>query len=617
MIRLLIVAVMIVRIVGSNLQAEDENPRDGVPLQAKLDELLERFGKLPDTAFREWNLASGKSFIAALTGSQYDKSKRTTVLKFEIKQDGKVLELPIGELDARGQKDAADELQAKRIRDESAKKKLALSEKERGKLADLAKQQADWEKVYPAALSEHTKDTVLRAKRWIDGLSTGVERRRYYAALAGLLLLVQEYAFGTGIDKPVDIQRVVRVLQSIRRPEMESLLKSTEVGSCKVMVKGRRLATFEEIWNDSIRIEVGLQPKVQIALAEPIGADLKPKPDSRGRVLKNDPLELPRQGGRKDDPAKRFVPAPIPLGWRELPPFATAGAAHNKCALSPDGTTLASGDSGQYIRFYDVDSGALLRQIRRADSEVHRPAFFADGRLVFAVGRHRVAELWEQSGDSPSSVFRNDPNSETHAVAVSADEKWIATSGNSSIVTVWNTATGEPIRRIEHGLPRGTLIAFCAKDACIACADESSNAIAVCDRETGRRLQNLAGHTAGIVSLASGRKNGLLASTSRDGTVRVWDAAGSKQLLRMTVASGTPNSLSMRSDERLVAVGVKNGTVEVWNLDDGNRLIGLRTNLPTIETVDFSHDGSRLVACSWAPNTRFHVWHAVFAGLED
>ena len=316
---------------------------------------------------------------------------------------------------------------------------------------------------------------------------------------------------------------------------------------------------------------------------------------------------------RTHDPKSRL----LPRKWKLVQSLHKDGANGEMygLALSPDGNLLATGDSGQTLRVWDVNNGKIRKEIRNyrpASSEVQSPVFLKDGkRFLFVFGRHHLAELWSIDKDKPLALFENDPNSETYFVALSPNEEMLALTGKNGIVTLRSAETGQPIRKIEHGLSGVPFIAFSADNKRIVCGAENSQAISLCDCATGQKVGALMGHTGNVIGVACGRKGKIVASAARDGTIRIWSASSEKQLRQCEPSNVPIRSLAMSSDERLIATGLNDGSVAIWDSDTGRRLDLLQANLVGhVDRVTFSLDGRRVAAAGEGNNSR--VWQAVY-----
>ena len=282
-------------------------------------------------------------------------------------------------------------------------------------------------------------------------------------------------------------------------------------------------------------------------------------------------------------------------------------------ALSPDGKLFAAGDPSHGMRLWDVDTGKMRREFRNRSSaatEQVNPVFLKDGkRFLFVSTRHHLVEIYGVDKDKSLTAFPNDPNTKfTSMAAINSNEDLLVTAGENGIVTLWSVSTAKPIRRIEHGLPGWPFVAFCADGKRVACGSPDSNVVSICDSSTGQRVGTLSGHSGNVIAIAVGRDGKFMATTGRDGTIRIWSASSDKQLRQIAVEKAGIKCLAMSPDERLIAAGLDDGSVMIWDSETGRQLDVLKSNLTHMHLVTFSLNGRRLAASG--DRAKHRIWQA-------
>ena len=80
------------------------------------------------------------------------------------------------------------------------------------------------------------------------------------------------------------------------------------------------------------------------------------------------------------------------------------------------------------------------------------------------------------------------------------------------------------------------------------------------------------GHRAGVLSVSWSPDGTRLATGSVDGTAKVWDAAGGRELLTLKGHTGKVSSVSWSPDGTRLATASKDGTAKVWDAAGGREL---------------------------------------------
>ena len=113
--------------------------------------------------------------------------------------------------------------------------------------------------------------------------------------------------------------------------------------------------------------------------------------------------------------------------------------------------------------------------------------------------------------------------------------------------------------------------------------------------QSSRVLQTLRGHGGPVLFLAFSPDGSKIATTSEDGTAKVWDASTGQELLTLAGHNGTAIGIDFSPDGKYLATSSFDGTAIVWNALTAERLFTLAGHESEVTSVHFSPDGRRLV----------------------
>jgi len=144
-------------------------------------------------------------------------------------------------------------------------------------------------------------------------------------------------------------------------------------------------------------------------------------------------------------------------------------------------------------------------------------------------------------------------------------------------------------------------------DAKLLASGSKDNTVRLWDAERAVELRKLSGHAAWVKAVAFSPEGRWLASGSVDGVVKLWDVGSGRELKSMS-GGGSINTLAFSPDARLVVAGNAENSVVVWNAQTGQAERTLSGHAGAILAVAFSPDG-RLLASGGRDNS-IKLWDA-------
>src|SRR5262249_2668483 len=100
----------------------------------------------------------------------------------------------------------------------------------------------------------------------------------------------------------------------------------------------------------------------------------------------------------------------------------------------------------------------------------------------------------------------------------------------------------------------------------------------------------------------------LLASSSQDGTVRLWDVGTGKVRYILKGHIGEVDSVTFSPDGRTVASGCKDKSIKLWDAQTGQLRRTVLGHTGRIESLTFSPDGRTLATGGGGGDTSIRLW---------
>lgn len=200
---------------------------------------------------------------------------------------------------------------------------------------------------------------------------------------------------------------------------------------------------------------------------------------------------------------------------------------------------------------------------------------------------------------------------------------WLAASAvDETAVLVWDITSGQQIAQLDGHTGWIRSIAF-TPDGTLATAS-TDHTIKLWNVQRNELIHTLSGHTDMVSDIAISPDNRLLASTSRDGTVRLWTIATGQPHTPTSAPGGfyalpqeneqTPRGwttgLAFSPDNTHLAVGATDNHIRILKIADGTieQTLQGHTGLIVIRGLAYSSDGNHLASASVDGTAR--IWNS-------
>ena len=261
---------------------------------------------------------------------------------------------------------------------------------------------------------------------------------------------------------------------------------------------------------------------------------------------------------------------------------------------------IAVTEQGNVLRATPA-SGAVAATVSTG-ARARGGSFAADGTaLVFGVdGRARVVTT---SGDV--EAIEGVHSATGGAISRDASRALVLEPGAVRLVEI---GTGRTLHTYAHPGARSVAISPDNRRVATGGADD---VVRVWSGQSGRHIHTLTEHAGNAVAVAFSPDGEFVASASTDGTGRIWRTGDWGLSSILTGHRNALTNVSFSADGEHVVTTGKDGTARVSHAKSGDELLVLAGHRNWVESAAFSGDaGSPVVTAS--PDGSVRVWHAVF-----
>lgn len=309
------------------------------------------------------------------------------------------------------------------------------------------------------------------------------------------------------------------------------------------------------------------------------------------------------------------------------------GDRANRLVLTADGKSLVV-SFYDTIRVFDLISGKLrfsiplhkrTRSYRRGVLDVS-----PDGQTVAVAMEGSSFQVWDLKTRTQRHAVPEAHVAMVRAVAFSPHGKTAITGSYDGTVRIWNSATGEQIRKLVYSDRPMNLMSVAISPAgnVLAAAGnyrkrpvETVGAVKLWNAASGKLLHEIRLSGCGFAMafspdgkrLATATMGGIFAESGAAATIHLIDVESGKAVADLAGHAQTVLAVGFSPDSsELVSIG-EDKTIRVWDLAKGKPKQSSNIEIEYVTAAAISADAAMSVFCKWGPASRMTLWDVTAA----
>jgi WD40 repeat protein len=278
-----------------------------------------------------------------------------------------------------------------------------------------------------------------------------------------------------------------------------------------------------------------------------------------------------------------------PTTGKEVRQFRTANREVQCLAFSPNETILVSGGDLNLLEIWSVAEGRLIKRVIGHDGGCTSIVFSPDGKTIASGGGDHKVRLWDAaSGEElrELGVYMG----KRDAIAFSPDGNFLATEGLPYAVDLREVTSGKEIRKFKGGSSNIRSLHFSPTGKMLAALFDKWNTVMEWNVETGK-VGTPCSQPFPLESFVYSRGGVLMATASRDHTVRIWDASRWKEAPLKGVNEASLTAITFSPDDTVVTAAGRFNSIRSWDVASGKEVPRPQQTPGWHRSVTFSSDG--------------------------
>jgi small GTP-binding protein len=231
------------------------------------------------------------------------------------------------------------------------------------------------------------------------------------------------------------------------------------------------------------------------------------------------------------------------------------------------GGTLVSTSVDKTIRLWDPDRGVLRVCLDGHFEGVNQVVCPTDERWLASCSFDRTIRLWDLQAKKTLSVLQGHSD-DISSIDLSPDDKVLASGSADHTIRLWSTRTWESFKTLDEHRAGVYRVAWSPDGKCLASCSKDGRAV-VWDTSTWNKIYTLSLPFRERPSSVAWSHNGgrTLAVTTFNGRTHLWTRGQSAPEVILEGHTSIVRSAAFSPDDRILATSSMDGTIRLWRLD--------------------------------------------------
>ena len=212
-----------------------------------------------------------------------------------------------------------------------------------------------------------------------------------------------------------------------------------------------------------------------------------------------------------------------------------------------------------------IDTKVYSKTFIGHNNRVKSVAISSDNRYIASGSDDKTIKLWNiESGDLIKTF--EDHKDWVNSVSISSDSRYIVSGSIDKTIKLWDIESGDLVKTFECHSSRVNSVALSSDNRYIV-SGNSDKTIKLWDIKSGELIKTFEGHENWVKSVALSSDNKYIISGSDDKTIKLWDTESGK-IIKSFSNYYLVNSVAISSDNRYIVLGSDDRSIKMWNIEE-------------------------------------------------